>query len=210
MDPLDKTFQEIQKRAVAVSDLTDERRASLKQISDYLKGCEKEKRKALLNFICTHNSRRSHLGQFAAMLIAEKSGLARDQSPGESIEAMSGGTEATAVAVQTIEALTRLGFEIEAPESETGKNPVYRYRGAAGVIPVYSKVYETKRPFAAILVCSSADAACPIVHGSEARIRLPFEDPKRFDNLGPDAVDHYIETFFEIASELYPALTGQI
>ena len=51
---------------------------------------------------------------------------------------------------------------------------------------MYSKHFEDcPNPmdgFCAFIVCSSADKACPSVIGAEARIHIPFEDPKAADD----------------------------
>ena len=47
-----------------------ERQSSLKPLIDYIDGKLINKRQVNLNFICTHNSRRSHLAQVWAQTIA--------------------------------------------------------------------------------------------------------------------------------------------
>ena len=96
----------------------DENRiAILDEIVDYLSSVQQPK----LNFICTHNSRRSHLSQIWAQTMAHFFGV-------ENITCYSGGTEATAMFPKIGETLSHQGFEI-LKLSET-KNPVYAIKYA--------------------------------------------------------------------------------
>ena len=74
---------------------------------------------AQLTFICTHNSRRSHMSQIWAMTAAYHYGL-------DKVSAYSGGTEATACNCRTVTALRRAGFDIT--DATAGDNPVYLVR----------------------------------------------------------------------------------
>lgn len=129
--------------------------------------------------ICTHNSRRSHLGQVWLAV-----GAAHYQLP--EIETYSGGTEGTAFNPRAVEALARVGFEITS-ENLAISNPRYNILWADDMKPyqAFSKKYDDgpnpQEKFAAIMVCSEADEACPFVGGTDFRLSLPFEDPKDFD-----------------------------
>ena len=70
-----------------------------------------------INFICTHNSRRSQLGQVWSFFAANYFNLP--------INALSGGTEVTAFHRNTVETLTQTGFKFDVVEfSHT--NPLYK------------------------------------------------------------------------------------
>jgi len=85
-----------------------------------------------LNFICTHNSRRSHIAQLWAQASADYFGV-------KDIVCFSGGTEATAFNPRAVKAIQEAGFQIniEVP----GDNPLYKvsYSPNASSITVFSK-----------------------------------------------------------------------
>ena len=91
-----------------------DRQEILLQIAQYIEECVIEKRSAELVFICTHNSRRSHLGQVWASIMAEEFSI-----PG--VKTFSGGTEATACHPNTLAALKAQGVEVQSGE---GENPL--------------------------------------------------------------------------------------
>jgi len=151
-----------------------------------------------LVFICTHNSRRSHISQLWAQTAAAIFGL-------EGVETFSGGTEATAFNPRAVAAMRRAGFEIEA---ETGKaNPVYRvsYGPSAPRMEAFSKTYRNapnpRSGFAAIMTCSQADKNCPTVEGAAFRVAVPYEDPKAFDGTSKER-EAYDERVAQISREL--------
>ncbi len=129
--------------------------------------------------ICTHNSRRSHLAQIWLAAAADFYHLPK-------IETFSGGTEATAFFPAAVAAMVRAGFKIENSTPEIA-NPVFQIRWKRGQknYPAFSKKYDDApnptKNFAAVLVCSSADEACPVVFGADFRLSLPFDDPKKSD-----------------------------
>lgn len=172
-----------------------ERQKALNAIAGYIQRCRVENRPARLNFICTHNSRRSHFGQVMAQVLAAHLGL--------KIETFSGGTEATAFHPNAVKTLRGLGVDIE--KSDGSANPHYRIITGNIETETFSKVYSEnpnpKQDFAAVMVCSSADAGCPFVAGAEVRISLPFEDPKISDGTpGEEAI--YRNRALEIGTEI--------
>ena len=173
-------------------EISADRQVILNQIRDYIQSSNDPK----LNFICTHNSRRSHLSQIWAQVIADHFGV--------EISTYSGGTEATAFHPNAVGAIERAGFRIKKGD---GENPHYEvsYSDEANPIICYSKVYDDlanpKEGFAAIMTCSEADAECPIVHGADARIKLFYEDPKISDGTGNE-VKVYDERCMQIAAEM--------
>jgi arsenate reductase len=178
--------------------IPDDRKALLRSISGYVAGRVDASETARLTFICTHNSRRSHMSQIWAQAAAQVFGIG-------GVETYSGGTEATAFNPRAVAALRRAGFVIE-PATD-GDNPVYEVRFSEGIEPLqaFSKIYDQApnptEGFAAVMTCSSADAACPIVHGAAERIAIPFDDPKAFDDTQREAAA-YDERCAQIAREM--------
>jgi len=195
-----KIFQKIAKTisSVDVAEISKERKAILNPLADYIKGKIAENEPIALNFICTHNSRRSHLSQVWAQTMAYYAGI-------KNIKCYSGGTEATALFPVAAETLEDMGFQIS-KLSETD-NPVYSIKYAENAHPIigFSKTFDDafnpKSNFGAIMTCSSADKGCPIVSGSDARFPITYEDPKVFDNT-PLQKEKYKERSLQIATEL--------
>ena len=150
-----------------------------------------------LNFICTHNSRRSHLSQVWAQTAAAYHNI-------ENVFCYSGGTEATALFPKVAETLVNTGFEVKIISE--GDNPIYAIKYNTNDHPVigFSKSYEDdfnpQSEFAAILTCSQADGGCPFIAGAEKRIPITFDDPKAFDNT-PLQTEKYQERSIQIATE---------
>ena len=148
--------------------------------------------------ICTHNSRRSHLGQVWLSAGADHYGI-----PG--VETFSGGTEATAFNPRAVEALRRIGFLIETEDFT--ENPIYQIRWNDRMEPyrAFSKKYDTApnptERFAAVMVCSEADEGCPLVAGCDFRLALPYDDPKAFDET-PQESAKYDERARQIGREM--------
>ncbi len=160
--------------------ISAERKIQLRELSDYIFHKIKNKQAVKLIVICTHNSRRSHLGQLWLAVAADYF-----QIP--DIQTFSGGTEATAFNIRMVHALQNIGFDIDAEHADAD-NPLYDIRWKSGMSPyrAFSKKYENRpnptTQFAAIMVCTHADEGCPVVQGCDFRIALPYEDPKTFDN----------------------------
>lgn len=161
------------------SEISEERKVLLENISKYIVTMKNEKKPINLVYICTHNSRRSHFGQVWAKVAAEYFHV-------NSVNTFSGGTEATAFHPNAINALKRLGFEITAITQD--KNPIYEvaYDSAKKPIVCFSKVYDDannpQKEFAAIMTCSDAEENCPFIPGVDLRIGTTYDDPKTFDN----------------------------
>ena len=153
--------------------------------------------KVQLNFICTHNSRRSQLAQVWAKTAAALYGI--------NTECFSGGTEVTAFNERALAALVRAGFKAN---SKGDINPVYQifYSDDAPPILAWSKLYDDKAnptsAFAAVMTCSDADANCPFIPGTEKRIPLNYNDPKDFDGTAKEK-SKYNERSNQIAAEMF-------
>ncbi len=142
--------------------------------------------------VCTGNSRRSILGATMGNVAAAYSGMPE-------VRFHSGGTAPTAFNPRTVAALRSIGVEIEPTGKEAPRgdrataNPVYRVRWGQGGGPSeppmeaeeFSKTYgDVSNPhdgFAALMVCSEADAGCPFVKGASLRVSMPYLDPKIYD-----------------------------
>jgi arsenate reductase len=179
--------------------ISEERKEVLMPLADYIQSKVAEKASIRLNFICTHNSRRSHLSQIWAQTMAYYFGIPQ-------VFCYSGGTEATALFYKVADTLTEQGFEVQALSATN--NPIYAVKYAANenAIICFSKVYNDsfnpKTGFAAVLTCNAADENCPVVFGAEKRIPVKYDDPKAFD--GTDLMDaKYQERSLEIAQEMW-------
>ena len=179
--------------------IPDERKSVLQPFVDYIKNKKEAYEAIRLNFICTHNSRRSHLSQIWAQTMAHHFGV-------QNVTCYSGGTEATAMFPKVAETLSNQGFEVLKLSEST--NPVYAIKFAADQHPVicFSKTYDNAfnadSYFGAIMTCDSANEACPLVLGAEARFPITYKDPKAFDNT-PQQDEKYLERSIQIATELY-------
>ena len=178
--------------------ISKERKQTLQPLIDYIQSKVTENKNVNLNFICTHNSRRSHLSQVWAQAAAHFHNI-------KNVYCYSGGTEATALFPMAAKTLEQAGFEIEALSE--GKNPVYAIKYAENEHPIvgFSKTFDhpfnPKSEFAAIMTCSHADTNCPFIPGAEKRIPVKYDDPKTFDNT-PQQEEKYQERSNQIASEM--------
>lgn len=187
-------FEDLRKTAFEPDEA---RAAALKQLIDYITEKQRSNETARLNFICTHNARRSHMSQILAAGAAVQADL-------ENIECYSGGTEITRIHPNAKAVLEDIGFDLAG--ADEGDNPNFLVDlGEANLIEVFSKKFDDDpnptSDFAAVMVCSAADAACPFVPGADARILLTFEDPKEFDN-DEDPIPGYRARADQIAREL--------
>ena len=178
--------------------ITEERKEVLQPLIDYIQKNVENKNPNNLNFICTHNSRRSHLSQVWAQTAAFYYGIGN-------VNCYSGGTEATALFPMAAATLKDHGFEVLSLSKEP--NPIYGIKYAQNAPPIigFSKTYDAefnpKSNFAAIMTCSQADAGCPLILGANKRIPITYEDPKAFDGT-PQQAEKYRERSLQIATEL--------
>jgi arsenate reductase len=172
----------------------DDRRAYLKPLIDYI--AYKDGQKVKLNFICTHNSRRSQLAQLWSEVAAYYYGF--------DVDSYSGGTEVTAFYPSAIDSLKRFGFDVSV---EGEGNPVYSIGYAnKRVLKCFSKRYDHEgnpdTNFAAIITCSNANENCPLIEGADVRIPLEYRDPKEFDGTDLE-IEMYDNRSLQIASEMF-------
>jgi arsenate reductase len=183
--------------SLPISAITPERKSLLEEMAEYLREKLSTGQEIRLNFICTHNSRRSQFSQIWAQTAAAYYG----------IEAFcySGGVEVTAFNPRAVAAIQRDGFKLV---QKVGDNPVYFvfYSEEEEPIVTFSKVYDdainAPKEFAAVMTCDHADENCPFIPGAEKRFPLRYEDPKAFDD-SPLEETMYSERSHQIGAELF-------
>ncbi|MEZ5009535.1 MAG: protein-tyrosine-phosphatase [Chitinophagales bacterium] len=178
--------------------ISDERKTILQPLIEFIQSKISTKEDIRINFICTHNSRRSHLSQVWAQTIAHYFNI-------KNVFCYSGGTAVTALFPMVSETLQNSGFQIKM--LSTNENPIYSIKYADNEHPIicFSKKlnddFNPKSAFAAVMTCSQADGICPFIAGAEKRIPITYEDPKAFDN-SPQKAEKYNERSMQIATEL--------
>jgi arsenate reductase len=183
--------------------ISNERRELLKELTAFIQMKERAGKKISLNFICTHNSRRSHIAQLWAQAAAHYFGIAN-------VQCMSGGTEATAFNPRAVKAMQDAGFNII--KIRDGDNPRHEVRFSTDAPPVisFSKKYDDpfnqSDDFAAIMTCSHADENCPLVLGASTRIAITYDDPKDFDGTRQEETK-YAERVRQIGREMFFAFS---
>jgi arsenate reductase (thioredoxin) len=198
-----KLLAYINARATEFDAIPDDRKNDLAKVADYIRDCLSQSQPAKLTFICTHNSRRSHLSQIWAQIAAEYYGLM-------GVETFSGGTEATAFNPRAVAAMQRCGLKIVADEPNSS-NPRYSVYAADSSAPqvCFSKAYgdppNPSQGYCAVMTCSQADEACPVVVGCDLRIPVRYEDPKVADDTEFEA-QRYDERSAQICREMLYAI----
>jgi len=179
--------------------IPSERRQELQQLSDYIRRSHAKGQAANLTFVCTHNSRRSHLTQIWAQIGAAFYGVTN-------VRTFSGGTEVTACNPRTVDALERCGLRCSTTE-ELSSNPHYfvTFSESEPALICYSKVFnQAPNPasdYCAIMTCSHADQNCPVAIGCDLRLSIRYEDPKVADDT-PEESATYDERCAQIAREM--------
>jgi arsenate reductase len=177
--------------------ISTERLQLLDEMAVYLQEKISNRKEIRLNFICTHNSRRSQFSQIWAQTAAAYYGI--------EAYCYSGGVEVTAFNPRAVAAIQRDGFKVVKKE---GENPLYFvfYSEEEDPIVTFSKVVEdavnATKEFAAVMTCDHADENCPFIPGAEKRFPLRFEDPKAFDD-SPLEEKMYSERSHQIGAELF-------
>lgn len=177
--------------------IPEERKKILRTISQYVQEKTDAGQTAELIYVCTHNSRRSHLGQIWGKTAAEYYGI-------KNVNTYSAGTEATAFHPNAIKALQKAGFIIN--KLAEGENPRYEviYNQSRQPIICFSKTTaDDSIPasgLCAIMTCTEADGNCPFIPGTELRVSCPYQDPKIADGT-PQQEEKYDERCRQIAAE---------
>jgi len=197
----DKLTSYCQSLVQGFAEIPEGRKKLLEQLGAYIARKRSEGLPANIIVICTHNSRRSHIGQLWLWAAAQWYGV-------DGVHTYSGGTEASAFNHRSVAALQRAGFPLT--KHTEGSNPVYELNpGSGGEQLLFSKKYDEapnpKKAFAAVLVCSEAGAACPFVPGADDRFSIPYQDPKDLDD-SPQEVAAYDERVRQIGREMFYAM----
>ena len=183
-------------RNLTFHQVSSERRKVLQPLIDYIKS-NISANEVNLNFICTHNSRRSQFAQLWAQTAAYYYGI--------NANCFSGGVEVTSFNERAVAAIIRAGFNVTSKGEE---NPQYSVTYAKDTKPLimYSKLFDAKSNpsthFAAVMTCSHADENCPFIAGTQKRLPLLYEDPKEFDGTAEES-NKYDERSTQIATELF-------
>lgn len=199
-ESVNRTIQDLEKQFDLIP---EDRKKDLNELAMYIERKVHSGEKVDLTFICTHNSRRSHISQIWAQTSAAYYGI-------PNVQCYSGGTEATAFNPRAVKAMKTAGFHITQKSNDS--NPVYAvsYSDAALPVMAYSKKYDDldnpQQNFGAIMTCSHADANCPIVRGAEKRFSIPYEDPKAFDGTSREE-EMYNERVQQIGREMLYAFS---
>lgn len=178
-------------------EISTERRLQLDALANYVLHSKQNHEAVNLMFICTHNSRRSHMAQLWALAAAQYYEI-------DGVHSYSGGTEATAYYKSAIASMKSAGIRIT--KVNEGENPIYETALCENgqVHNMWSKKYDhpsnPTENYAAIMVCTDADQNCPYIPGA-TRLAIPFDDPKAFDGT-PSESSKYDERCLQIATEM--------
>ena len=178
--------------------ISGERKILLGEAAGFIAARERSAQDAPLIFICTHNSRRSHMSQIWAQTFAWLYGL-------DHVTCYSGGTEATAFHPHAVRALGECGFHIPTPGDQPNPRYEVSWSTLAPPLEAWSKSFDDQHnpssDFAAVMTCSDADEACPIVPGADARFPIRYDDPKIADGT-PAEAEVYLTRCLQIAAEM--------
>ena len=177
--------------------ITESRKTELQELARIISDHQESTGHTEVTFVCTHNSRRSQLSELWL-----RAGASYYKIKG--IRTYSGGTAATAFNPRMVDAVVRFGFYLH--KSGDSVNPRYIAKlGPSDKNEMFSKKYDDpfnpNSDFVAVMVCSQADKDCPFVPGAFARVALPYEDPKAYDNT-PEEKQAYDDKVREIGREI--------
>ena len=181
--------------------ITEERKLILRDLGTLVKA----EAPVNLNFICTHNSRRSQMAQVWGQTAADFFGF-------RNVRCFSGGSEVTAVHANTLDSLRASGFTITQLTNSPNGHYQVSTRDEYSPVLIYSKLVgdqiNPRSGFIAIMTCSNADRNCPIVPGAALRVSLNYDDPGKFDSK-PEAKQKYLETADRIGREMLYIFGGK-
>lgn len=193
--PLKKTVDQLTNEFELIP---EDRKKLLKELTDFIEVKFETQGEISLNFICTHNSRRSHIAQIWGQTAASYFNV-------RNVNCFSGGTEATAFNPRAVKAMEEVGFNIS--KIKEGDNPRYEVRFSYDAPPIisFSKKFDDPfnphKDFVAVMTCSHADDNCPMVLGASKRVAITYDDPKDFDGT-PQEAEKYAERVQEIGREM--------
>nr|MBS0037073.1 protein-tyrosine-phosphatase [Saprospiraceae bacterium] len=188
---------------LSLQSIAEERKKVLDHLIEECRAHLQKHQPLHLNFICTHNSRRSQMAQIWAWVSSVHYGL-------PSIRCFSGGTEVTQFNLRAVQSLQNCGLLIDTASER--ENPQYEVRMEKGgqALLCFSKHFDHRmipKPYIAIMVCSHAEQNCPFIPDALARYALPFEDPGQSDGTGKEE-ETYRASCREIAREMLYFVKG--
>lgn len=181
--------------------IPEQRKAQLEQLAAAIAERGSQDTPAKLVFVCTHNSRRSHMSRLWAAAGAHRFGVRA--------WTYSGGTQTTAFNPRAVAAITRAGFNVA--KTTEDDNPIYHVRLSDDTHPMtcFSKTFDgapnPETGVIAVMVCDHADETCPAVPGAQARFAITYVDPKVSDNTTEESAT-YDERCAQIAREMLYAM----
>ena len=178
--------------------IDSERKEALDELAVLIRQELEERGAVDIIVICTHNSRRSQLGEMWINTLAHFFNI-------DNLTSYSGGMEDTAFNYRMVNAVQHLGFDLAMVQD--GDNPQYIVKGIGKDDHImFSKAYDhpvnPQSEYIALMVCDHADENCPIVHGMNHRIPLRYKDPKAFDDTELEE-EAYQNKVREIGSEIF-------
>jgi arsenate reductase (thioredoxin) len=182
-----------------ISTIPEKRRKLLEQIADKISHELNDKQTLHVMYVCTHNSRRSQFAQVWGHVAVHHFGL-------KNIQVHSGGTEATAIHSNAVQALKRSGFQFYLEGPNENARHFFTFDKKVNPVACYSKIYNApenpKERIFAIMTCGEAEKNCPFIPGVLTRFATTYEDPKAFD--GTESQDKkYDERCRQIALETF-------
>src|SRR5690625_4868698 len=193
-----KLKEYISERLKDFDTIPEERKRTLQDVAGFISKDLDGKGVVKLNFICTHNSRRSHLAQIWTQTAASHFGI-------DGVETYSGGTEAPAFNPRAVAAIERAGFGVTNPGGDNPGGEVRISDNANPMICVSNKFDDSVNPnkeFAAIMTCSDADENGPHVPGAAWRKSVTYRDPKESEGTDYEK-ETYDERCRQIATEMF-------
>ncbi len=193
-EKLNETIKLLEKQTIS-----NERKAILSDFTKHLKSKIDDNEIINVIFICTHNSRRSILGQVWFQVLSNHFEF-------KNMFSYSGGTESTKIAEPIIKTLKHQGIDINIIAKTD--NPIYAIKynenhpAIIGFSKEFSHSFNPQSDFTAVMVCSDADKNCPFIKTANKQIAITYEDPKLFDNTNQED-EKYLERSLEIGSELF-------
>ena len=180
------------------SSSTHSSKKELLKLIDYINNKINLDKEININFICTHNSRRSIFSQIWAKVFSDYYGL-------QKVRTFSGGTESTYVSQNVIKTLSSYGFIINKLDQKKNSNYEITYSSSKNKILIFSKKYDEisnpKKNFVAVTTCLSAKENCPFISGSEKIISLSYDDPKKYDKIS-EPIKMYLNISNQIATDM--------
>ena len=185
-------------KTVISHEIAASRKPILNELVKYINSKRASESEVYLNFICTHNSRRSQFCQ----IWAETASAYYNKK----VYCFSGGLEITEFNINAVNTIKKSGFDVIKSGSKNPTYDLYYSDNRVRSISVFSKLYNDPvnkaNSFAAVTTCSDAEENCPFILNAEKRFFLQYNDPKSFDN-SPKKMEKYNECSLQIASELF-------